>query len=101
MIRVARTGESRDDHCRTKPRFPRHPNVPPLCRPEEMTPRHLWGDRFIREVLDPVQRLHGEAGTWLEASRAKQPTSARHPVVDEWIERAERHRTMVELSADL
>jgi predicted nucleotidyltransferase len=71
-----------------------------LRRPEEIAPRYRWGDPFIREALDHGQVLHGE----LDRSIFKRPsvhTPARNRVVEEWIERAERHWRMVELLPDL
>lgn len=72
-----------------------------LRRPEEMAPRYRWGDPYVREALDHGERLHGEAGTWPQAAVVKPPTPVRNPVVDEWIERAERHWRMAELLPDL
>jgi len=72
-----------------------------LRRPEEMEPRYRWGDPFIREALDHGEWLHGEAGSRLQAISAQPPTPFRNPVVDEWIERAERHWRMAELLPDL
>ncbi len=90
-----------------------------LRRPQDMAPRYRWGDPFIREAIDHGQLLHGEwlHGEWLLVellpgaaadrrrgvnSESMKPTiPARNPVVDEWIERAERHWGMVEFSADL
>jgi len=81
-----------------EPRFPLDLH---LRRPEEIAPRYRWGDPFIREALDHGELLHGEAGRWPRDAGAKPSMAARNPVVDEWIERAERHWHMVELSADL
>jgi predicted nucleotidyltransferase len=80
-----------------------------LRRPEEIEPRYRWGDPFIGEALDHGEILHGELlvsnpGPMPQASPTpgpREPTPARNPVVVEWIERAERHWRMLELSADL
>ena len=68
--------------------------------PEEIGPRYRWGDPYIREALDHGELLHGE----LDRSTLERPgacTPVRNPVVQEWIERAERHWRMAELLPDL
>jgi len=76
-----------------------------LRRPEEIGPRYRWGDPYIREALDHGELLHGEwpqgepFRSMLERSGACTPV--RNPVVQEWIERAERHWRMAELLPDL
>ncbi|MCP9793361.1 HEPN domain-containing protein [Vulcanococcus limneticus Candia 3F8] len=69
-----------------------------LRRPEEIAPRYRWGDPFMREALDHGRLLHGAA---LSVPPTKRLTPARNPVVDEWLERAERHWRMAELLPDL
>lgn len=85
-----------------------------LRQPEEIGPRYRWGDPFIREALDHGLMLHGEwrpealchgAGGLLSHLHpppgAGVHTPTRNPVVQEWIERAERHWGMAELLLDL
>jgi len=78
-----------------------------LRRPEEIGPRYGWGDPYIREALDHGKWLHGQAGSCCKAisdnpARSTTPTvPVRNPVVEEWIERAERHWTMATLLPDL
>ncbi|HBH74419.1 MAG TPA: hypothetical protein DDY43_13555 [Synechococcales bacterium UBA10510] len=76
-----------------------------LRRPEEIEPRYLWGDPFIREAIDYGDVLYGQLLCGQPNHDQIRPASeshpARNPVVQEWIERAERHWGMVELSADL
>ncbi len=71
-----------------------------LRRPEEIAPRYRWGDPFIREALDHGRVLHGELDR-SNFERRGVHTPARNPVVEEWIERAERHWRMAELLPDL
>lgn len=71
-----------------------------LRRPEEIGPRYRWGDPYIREALDHGELLHGE----FDRSTLERPgacTPVRNPVVQEWIERADRHWRMAELLPDL
>lgn len=77
------------------PAFPLHLH---LRRPEEIAPRYRWGDPFIREALDHGQLLHGAA---VSVQRTALLTPARNPVVEEWIERAERYWRRAELLSDL
>lgn len=73
-------------------------------RPEEIAPRYRWGDPCIREALDHGEWLHGEVSPCASGpshNPAKPATPARNPVVDEWIERAERHWRMATLLPDL
>ena len=79
-----------------------------LRRPEEIEPRYLWGDPFIREALNHGKLLHSKAnhGHLAVASQPEiQDSPVRNPVVNpvvtEWIERAERHWRMAEQFADL
>lgn len=95
-----------------------------LRRPEEIGPRYRWGDPYIREALDHGEALHGELlhGEWPPgkglpnafchgdsglvpragaAPGAAVHTPTRNPVVQEWIERAERHWRMAELLPNL
>lgn len=69
-----------------------------LRRPEEIAPLYCWGDPFVREALDHGQLLHGEA---ISVQRTNRRTPARNPVLDEWIERAERHWRWAALLPDL
>ena len=76
-----------------------------LRRPDEIGPRYRWGDPYIREAIDHGELLHGE---WLHDEQIRcmldHPcgcTPARNPVVQEWIDRAERHWRMAELLPDL
>lgn len=76
-----------------------------LRRPEEIGPRYRWGDPYIREAMNHGELLHGE---WLHdelvRSSLAQPrasTPVRNPVVQEWIERAERHWRRAGLLLDL
>ncbi|KEF42165.1 MAG: hypothetical protein ER33_07330 [Cyanobium sp. CACIAM 14] len=92
-------GPSRDtvqamlDAC--KPEFPLDLH---LRRPQEIAPRYRWGDPYIREALDHGEMLHGEAA----AIPLAVPTiPVRNPVVEEWIEHAERHWRMATLLPDL
>lgn len=75
-----------------------------LRRPEEIAPRYRWGDPYIREALDHGEWLHGEVSpcaSGLSHNPATPAKPARNPVVDEWIERAERHWRMATLLPDL
>jgi uncharacterized protein len=75
-----------------------------LRRPEEIGPRYRWGDPYIREALDHGKWLHGQAGSCRNAisdNPARSTTPTRNPVVEEWIQRAERHWKMATLLADL
>ncbi|MEB3334823.1 MAG: nucleotidyltransferase domain-containing protein, partial [Cyanobacteriota bacterium] len=78
-----------------KPEFPLDLH---LRRPQEIAPRYRWGDPFIREALDHGEMLHGEA---VAIPLVVPSVPARNPVVQEWIERAERHWTMATLLPDL
>ncbi len=69
-----------------------------LRRPEEVTQRYRWGDPYIREALDHGEMLHGEAAA---IPLAATTVPVRNPVVQEWIERAERHWRMATLLPDL
>lgn len=75
-----------------------------LRRPREIAPRYRWGDPYIREALDHGEWLHGQAGSCRDAilnNPARSTTPTRNPVVEEWIERAERHWRMATLLPDL
>ncbi|MEB3155931.1 MAG: nucleotidyltransferase domain-containing protein [Cyanobacteriota bacterium] len=98
-------GQSRDtvkamlDSC--QPEFPLDLH---LRRPAELAPRYRWGDPFIREALDHGERLHGTDGPRLSGTSgnsAGPATPTRNPVVEEWIERAERHWRMAILLPEL
>lgn len=76
-----------------------------LRRLEEIGPRYRWGDPYIREAMNHGKLLHGE---WQhdeqDRSRLERPGGSppvRNPVVQEWIERAERHWRRAELLLDL
>jgi hypothetical protein len=71
-----------------------------LRRPQEIAPRYRWGDPYIREAIDHGELLHGELNrSTLKRSSAITPVC--NPVVQEWIERAERHWQMAALLTDL
>lgn len=72
-----------------------------LRRPEEIAPRYQWGDPYIREALDHGDWLHGEVISNPGGDFARPARPARNPVVDEWMERAERHWRMATLLPDL
>ena len=71
-----------------------------LRRLQEIAPRYRWGDPYIREAIDHGELLHGELNrSTLERSSAITPV--RNPVVQDWIEQAERHWRMAALLTDL
>lgn len=69
-----------------------------LRQPDDILPRYRWGDPYIREALDHGEWLHGRR---TPGTTTRPVATARNPVVDEWVARAERHWRMATLLPDL